>query len=293
MRTLVLLLALSLSGCATFHRMEPQPEAKEALTVSVSKDPPSAMNDMPLGVYRIPESTTYISGHQKGQAAGMMFGLLGLAIAQGVDESRAKEKLKAVESTLTLDMATSTSAAFSAKIKERGLEKTLMVSDGTPEKGVTGLSITPFVVLTYVTETMARPFVVLKVYRRDARGSEIWWTRYVSAATEARPLAGGDGWTDEGGKAFKTAIAGALDTAVDVVVRDAAGQLPRSTGKDVKVKTKYGFVYQELELTGKLVETTDKSVVFIPKVGDVVVFAGVNIFGKDLVQITDAPAPNK
>jgi hypothetical protein len=149
--------------------------------------------------------------------------------------------------------------------------------------------LAPYVALTYVTDEVSRPYVIVKASFKDAAGSETWWSRYISTISEGRPLAGENGWSHNNGAAFNAAVTRALGNAVDVALRDFGGTLNRGAAQDVKLKAKYAFVRQDLELPGKLVERGENTVVFIPKIGDVVVFAGVNIFEKDLVIISDAP----
>jgi hypothetical protein len=293
LRILVLFASLGLGGCATFDRMSPPPEAKQQINISVSTELPSRMSEMPTGVYQIPDSVTYVSGHQTGAGIDVLFGALGVLIAHAANESKAKGMLAGVESKLKPDMTASTKALLVAKINEHRLEKAMAVVDGPPAKGATSVSLLPYVVLTYVSDTVARPFVVLKASARDASGSEIWWSRYISAVKETRPLAGENGWSGNDGQPFKQAVMRALASATDVAVRDIGGKVNRSASKDVKLKAKYVFMQEDYELAGKLVERNGNTVVFIPQIGDVVVFAGVNIFEKDLVQLTESAPGSK
>lgn len=288
-RILFALMMLVLGGCASFDRMSPPPEQKQGMAVSVSETLPSTMSEMPIGVYQVPESRVYISGHQRGQAASMMFGLLGAAIAHGANQERGKGLVGESEKSFKYDLVTAANGILAGKIKQHGGQKAFMTPDGKPAKGGHNLSVIPYVVLTFVSDDMARPFVVLKASLQDPAGTEVWWSRYVSVVNQDRPLTGNDGWSRDDGKPLKEAVARALDDAADALVRDVTGKLPRSVARDVQLKARYVFVQQELDLPGKLVESDGRSVIFIPKIGDVVVFAGVNIFPRDMVKISDAP----
>jgi hypothetical protein len=162
------------------------------------------------------------------------------------------------------------------------------MTSGAASKRLT-LELLPYVILNFVSDALARPYVIVKASLKDASGSELWWTRYVSAVNDDRPIDGDTGWSADPGKPFKQAVDRALNTLAAVLVRDVTGKLPRATAKDAKLKAQYAFVRQALDLPGKLVESDERKVVFIPQIGDVVVFAGVNIFAKDIAQIGDAP----
>jgi hypothetical protein len=285
--------ALLLNGCATFNMMKPPPEVKQTFSVHVSKGQASRMT-MPIGAYHIPDSSTYISGHQRGEQAAVMFGgLLGAAIAASTNKSRAKEMIASVEESLKLDMITPTNSILTAKIKEHSLENMLNISGDASAKGTQSLSLQPYIVLTYVSDMVSRPFVVIEATLVDASGSKIWGSRYLSTVNDDRTLAGENGWGSDSGKPFRDVVARALENAVDIVLRDMVGKLPRAMAKEVKLKARFAFMNQDIEVTGKLIESNDKTVVFVPRLGDLNIFAGVNIFEKDLVQISNAPAPSK
>jgi hypothetical protein len=288
-RIITVLLVLLSTGCASFNRSAAPPASAAVIPISISTALPSGMNDMPIGVYRIPDSTTYFSGHQKGLGAGMMFGLIGVAIANSANKARAENMVQDVEGSLRIDLPALARTSLTQSIQNRGLAAQFQVGDDAKQPGTA--SVASYVVLTFNPESIARPYVILKVARTDAATKKTWWTRYISAADEERPLAGDTGWSTNNGEPFKAAVLRALDRGLDTAVRDLAGQLPRATATEMKAKTRWAFVQQELEIAGQLVEQDAERVVFIPKIGDVVVFAGVNVFAPNMVQL--APAPTK
>ena len=292
-RAFFVVAVLALGGCATFDRTSAPPDAKQTTAMFVSSDFPSGASDMPIGVYQVPDSRLYISGHQRGHAAGAAFGLIGMAIVHGTSADRGKQLVGGSEAQLRPELVAATTRMLDEKIRQLGYGKSLTVADAPPASGVHSVSLIPYVVLTFVSDRMSRPYVILKASLKDSGGSEIWWSRYISTLKDDRPLDGDDGWSRDGGKPLREAVGRALDSALDVMVRDLVGQLPRAAAKEVKLKARYAFVQQDLELPGKLVESNDNRVVFVPQIGDVVVFAGVNIFSRDLVQISDAPAAAK
>jgi hypothetical protein len=285
-RILLAIAVVLLGGCATsnFDRMNPLPEHKQKIAVSVSSSRPWH-HELPNGVYQIPDTRIYLSGHQRGRPAGISAARA--LVLHSAGQSRGKELVGGAGSALKTDLVTATNAVLADKIKQHGVERAFMVAEGTVTKDAHSLSVLPYIVLTFVSETKARPFVVLRASLRDAGGKEIWiwWSRYVSVVNDDRPLTGDDSWSKENAKALREAVASALDSAVDVLARDLTGKLARSLAKDVKLKGRYAFMSNDIELAGKLVGTDEKEVIFIPQISDHAVFAGINIFPKDLVQI--------
>ncbi|MCL4800543.1 MAG: hypothetical protein KJ025_13210 [Burkholderiales bacterium] len=284
----VLALATLVSGCATFKAIEPFPAQTDPVAITVSEEPPSAMSDMPIGVYQVAEGALYLSGHQQGQAAGLMFGLLGVAIVHGANQDAGRERVKDAEAALRTRLVEGTRAMLEQKLA-RAHGPRPIAAPGT--KGRSTLEVTPYVVLSFVSDTHARPYVILRTRLLEGT-EERWWTRYVVAVAEDRPVGGADGWAAEQGEPLRRAVRGGLDYGLDLMLKDVAGGLPRATGKRAKVKGQYAFVRAELELEGDVLEETPERIVFAPQVGDVVVFAGVNAFDKKSVLI-GPPAPKQ
>jgi hypothetical protein len=242
------------------------------------------MSDITTGVYRIPDSSTYLSGHQKGGDVAMLFGLLGVLAENGINKNRGEHIIENAQGALKVDMPLRTRSTLKEKLVYHHLEEVYRLSAAA----IKGPSVTvlPYVVLTFTSETTVRPFVILKVSLTDPTGRPTWWTRYICAAKEQRALEVTDGWSRDGGAFFQAAVACALDTAVDVVVRDLGGKLPRPSASGTKLKTHWAFAKGEIEIQGELIEKNENDVIFAPKIGDVVVFSGINIFEPDLVQLT-------
>lgn len=154
---------------------------------------------------------------------------------------------------------------------------------GTPQ-----LTLLPFVVLSYVNDTDVRPYVVVKTTLKDATGAQVWSSRYISASAQARPFAGDNGWLSDSGQPLKQALEQSLRRSVDVMLRDVAGKTLRDPAKWMYVGGQYAFVKQPLKVKGNLVLDEGEYIAFTPRLGDVVVFTGVNIFDRKIVAISDA-----
>jgi len=209
-----------------------------------------------------------------------------VAIAHGVNQDEARARVKEAEAKLHTQLIDGTRKLIEEKLQRNPAAGAVAALTGA---GST-LELTPFVVLTYVNDDQARPFVIVKARLLDAAKQETWWTRYVVSGSEDRPIDGDGGWAADQGRPLREAVRQGLDTALDVMLMDTAGTLPRGKGRPAKLKGRYAFVQRELDLPGEILEDTSERVVFAPRVGDVVVFAGINVFGRRTVELG---APDK
>jgi hypothetical protein len=135
----------------------------------------------------------------------------------------------------------------------------------------------PFIVLTFIGEERVRPWVVLKARLLDLGGDEKWKTRYITSLGEPRPLTGDTGWTSDGGQPLRSAIDRSLKRGIDVMLRDAAGALPRGKGRVVKLRGNWVWVKPPMEVSGEILEETPEHLIVKPDVADGIVFAGISI----------------
>src|SRR5688500_18449051 len=177
---------LIVTGCASFNRTKPAPAESQPIVVEFSSEALSGWTDLPIGTYRVPDSQVIISGHQKGGAAGLLFGVVGVAIQHSVNQSGGKQAVEDIEKALKINLTKDGQAAvhkllandaYAAKFKEGAGPGPL-------------LSISTAVVLTYVNETDVRPYVILKTSlgnpkSKDKKG---WSTRYIASLQTPRPL---------------------------------------------------------------------------------------------------------
>src|SRR5437660_9903958 len=77
-----------------------------------------------------------------------------------------------------------------------------------------------------------------------------------------------------------------LRLAIDALLRDASGMLPRSTGRTVAIKTRWVWMKPFLERNAAVLEETEDTLVVVPDVMDGLVFAGVNILDKKSITVT-------
>jgi hypothetical protein len=156
------------------------------------------------------------------------------------------------------------------------------------------LSISTAVVLTFVNDTDIKPYVVLKTTLRDAKAKDKkgWSTRYIASLQAPRPLAGDGSWTAEGATALNSAIAANLERATRVMLHDVSTPFPRNE-KLYAVEGHFPYVKPRLQTTGYLLGEDADSIFFIPKLGDVIVFSGVNIMSNSVTSHHEAGKGDK
>jgi hypothetical protein len=119
LRALVVVLAgIAATGCA--HALsQPMPELKGQLALKVLTEQPSKMNDMPLGVYQIPDTSVYVSGHQGASNVGMLFGIIGVAAAHAAAQSTGEKKTQDATTHLKVDLRSITEQMLADELSRR------------------------------------------------------------------------------------------------------------------------------------------------------------------------------
>jgi len=278
----VLAFAVAATGCS--HALsQPMPAASGRLALAVTREQPSKTNDMPLGVHQIPDASVYVSGHQGAIGVGMLFGLVGVAISHAAAQSTGESKTEAVAQQLRLDVAEMAERAVAQAMALREDDERLALA--TPAPGGR-LELAPFLLLNFVGNDQVRPWVVVRATMKDPKGGETWKTRYFACGDDRRPLAGPDGWAPgEGGEPLRAAAESSLRAVLDVFFRDVAGQLERGKGKAATIKGQWPWVKQPLAISAEIVAEIDDLLVVVPKVSDAIVFAGVIIVPRTLVEV--------
>jgi len=213
---------------------------------------------------------------------GVLFGLIGVAAAHAAAQSTGEKKTQDAQAQLRLDMRALAERVLTEELGRRGAANRFAAAGTT---GAGSLEIVPYLVVNFIGDEQVRPWVVLKTMLKDAKGEEQWKTKYVAGVGEARPLGGERGWASEDGAPLRQHVDRNLRLAMDVLLRDASGTLPRGTGRKVEVKAQWVWVKPFLERTAEVLEETEDALVVIPDVADAFVFAGVNILDKRAVTV--------
>ena len=232
----------------------------------------SRMNDLPMGVHRIPDSNVIISGHQKGGGIGMLFGVVGMAIQSSTNASGGTARVRSVEDDLRFDAtakATELTGAMLAADGKFGQRFTLQAADNM-------LNVSPYIVITFQNETEVRPYIVLKTKLYTAGDQSPKAQKYFCCEGKALPLTGANGLAENGGAGLKALLTAELETAIRVMLQDRAQPYIRDKEQRITVKGYLPFVGKPFKMKGyDLGHFNDYTLIDFPS--GMLVFGGVNI----------------
>lgn len=271
---------LQLAGCASFDYAKAAPPQQRPVALQLSGQELSGATDLPLGVYRVPDSQVIIFGHQRGQGAGLLFGLVGVAIAHAANAGSGADAVKSAEQQLHLKLDAPVLAAFREITTQADTAGAFTLDEGA---GGNRLVVTPGLVLSFVSDADVRAFVVLKVSLAGAEAKPAWTTRYIASTAAPRPLLGPDSWLAQDGAALREAVATDVRLALHTLADDVRHLFARDENKLTMLQGPFPHIKQRLQTVGFLLREDDRYVTFVPRLGDAVVFSGVNIFSRQSV----------
>ena len=276
---------LALGGCASFEFAKPPPTQQRPVTLKNAGDELSGWTDLPLGVYRVPDSQVIISGHQKGQAGAVLFGLVGVAIVNAANASAGADAVKTAEQSLHIKLDGPLDQAIREVAAAPAYASTFSLED---KPGQMKLLVTPAIVLSFVTEDTLRPYVVLKATLVGSEPKPVWTTRYIASTGKPRPLLGKEGGLEGGAVELHKALGRDLKLAMRTLAKDVSKPYARDDKALVLVQGNFPYVKPRLQAVGYQLAEDDRYFTFVPKLGDVLVFAGVNVFDKSVIKFRPA-----
>jgi hypothetical protein len=255
------------------------PIPSPATTIVFSEKGANGMSDLPMGVHRIPDSNVVISGQQGG--VGMLFGVVGMLVQSSINAADGAGKVRNVEDDLRFD------------VRARAIEMTNTIMAGdkfrtaftlTPQPGSSTMTVSPYVVLTFVKKTQdVRPYVVLKTKVTDGTtGDKGKAIKYFCCEGKALPLAS---LTENNGALLKQILTDELGTALDVMLLDRSQSFPRNDEAKVATNGFLPFVGKPLKWRGfDMGRYKDYNLIEFR--GGAIVFSGVNIVEPGALEIT-------
>lgn len=209
---------------------------------------PSGFSDLPMGSHRIPDSNVIISGHQKGGAIGPIFGLFGMLAQSAANADAGGRTVENVQDKLRFDVAAKAAEMTGAILAGDRYRQTFTLA---PNAGSGTLSVVPYVVITFVNETDARPYVVLKTtLSSESPGASPRMIKYFCCEGEPLPLAGENGLSENNGERLKDILTSELETAIHVMLLDRSQVYPRNNQKKITVEGYLPFVGKSLKVKG-------------------------------------------
>ena len=280
-----------LSGCATYNMTKAAPAQSQPISVIYSSEGPSGWSDLPIGAYRVPKTNVIISGQQSGSPVGGMFGVLGVLAQDTIEAGASARAVKSGESALHVDLVPQ-AKEIAEKLLAAGRFGQAFAM--TQAQNAPTLMIDPYVVITFTSDTEARPFVVLKATLKSGQaGSADWTTRYTASAGKPLPIAGDNGWTANGGQPLNDALAHDLESAIGAMLDDVATRHIRDDGKLFYVEAAYPYLRQRMASPGYELAEDDKSITFVPKFADAMIVAGVHVLDKSVITARPATKDDK
>lgn len=249
--------------------------------IEFSTDQVSKWTDLPLGTYRVPNSDLIISGHQKGGAAPMLlFGLIGVAVQSGINSNQGKGAMASAEQALTFSIDEEAKAKLQLALADPAYAGKF-TADATPGRK---FEVTGAVVMSFANQQDVLPYVTLRVKLMGNEGkSKLWTTRYIASAGARRPLVGDGSWTENDGAALRPQVSRLLDLAIGTMLKDISDPYPREEASLTNVHGYFVHVNKPLQVVGYKLAEEDGRMLFLPKLGTTIVFAGVNILDTDSV----------
>ena len=258
----------------------PAPTSSPAPTTIVfSEKGANGMSDLPMGVHRIPDSNVVVSGYQGGGGIGMLFGVVGMLVQSSINTETGTSKVRNVEDDLRFDV----------RAKAIDMTNTIMAGDKfrtaftlTPQPGGSTMTVTPYVVLTFVKKSEdVRPYIVLKT--KVATGGDSGKAiKYFCCEGKPVPLAS---LTENNGALLKELLTAELDTAVNVMLLDRSQPFPRNDEAKLNTNGLLPFVGKPLKWRGFDLGSY-KDYKLIEFRGGLFVFSGVNIVEPGGLELT-------
>lgn len=214
--------------------------AAAPLSLFIDGKGPNGMSDLPMGVKRIPDSNIVVSGHQKGGALGMLFGVVGMAIQSAANTDAGGKRTNDLQDALRFDVTGRASELAGSILAEESFRGAYTLATAESPSGVT---MVPYIVLTFVNETDVRPFIVLKTKLDPAAGSKKPRTiKYFCCEGPAMPLAGEGSLTANNGEKLKALLNTELDTALRIMLMDRRQPFARNDDARLDVNGSLPFV---------------------------------------------------
>jgi hypothetical protein len=261
----------------------PAATAAPPVKIAVSDKGPNGMSDLPMGVRRIPDSDIVVSGHQKGGALGLLFGVVGMAVQSSANTQAGERRTENIQDALRFDVAAKTSEMIGTIMAEAPFQGGYTLTAATDPAA---LSIVPFVVLTFVNDTDVRPYIVLKTKPGTAAAGEKPKTiKYFCCEGPALPLIGENSLTANNGEKLKALLSSELDTAIRLMLLDRRQPFPRNDDAKLDINGSLPFVGKPSKWRGwDLGSYKDYKVIEFR--GGILVFGGVHAVEPGALEIT-------
>ena len=287
--TALLFLGFWCGGCAGVMT-KPFPYPTSNLNIGIT-DKRSDNYDWAPGSYHLPNANLCIA---RGQGAGdaedaqALFGILGRAVAVGDLAGGIKKQLQGQEADLSFDLTAVTRQCLGEELAPSKGASRFSLDQNWKEAP---LQITPYAVLSFVDETKARLWMVLRVEWVDANVNQNnnWCCRYIVGLGEPRPLTGENGWAYNHGKILENSLLSDTRLAVQVMLDDLNGKLRTAAAPKESIVGSWMFYKNPHMAKVRILKSTNDWDIALPLVDDIEYFAGVNVLPKNFALLQSLP----
>jgi hypothetical protein len=170
----------------------------------------------------------------------MLFGVVGMAIQSAANTDAGGKRTNDLQDALRFDVTGRASELAGSILAEESFRGAYTLATAESPSGVT---MVPYIVLTFVNETDVRPFIVLKTKLDPEAGSKKPRTiKYFCCEGPAMPLAGEGSLTANNGEKLKALLNAELDTALRIMLMDRRQPFARNDDARLDVNGSLPFV---------------------------------------------------
>ena len=202
----------------------------------------------------------------------MMFGLVGVLVADSANRSSAEKRFGETAHDSTTDLGTIAREVLREELAAQHAPQ--WINDSSPAQ----LMLSPYALFTVLPSGKARLFCLLRAEIPGPNESEPKWSvRYFARAPGEYTIEGDDGWMTH--DRFATGMRAAIRRAMQVCVADTAGKL--NGARSTQVKGVFPYLNTDrFKLPFIIVQEDEQEVIAKLAAGDAMVLAGTHVMEK-------------
>jgi hypothetical protein len=279
---------IATSGCIsngmTPKRIAPAPPLEKPQAVVVSGGLPIDRAGVPDTFYQVPGSRVLVHGPKE-----RMFRGGGLVRAMETQEilNSTKKTIQSASSNLVVDVIAPAMEALSASSLAPEFQGHFYTPDN---QGSGNITIAPYLVFDYIDLAKVDTYLIIDVAMPSRSGSKAneWGTRFICQLGYPRELNGPSGWMFQDALVVRSALRAAMEKTMPIILRELLRPGNRRDDRLMVVEARLPFVDRKWQSLGYLLGESDEFVVFLPRIGDAMVFSGVNILDRANISLRPA-----
>lgn len=293
-------LCFVLTGCSSYGLISAAPEQSRPVVVEFTEGQLLGWTEVPANAYFVPESQLIIV-NQPEQVSnvpdtgrpGWVSATMAAAVLMGgggtggmVLGGTGKINLEGMEEAARINL-TSLATHMTREIINTNQFADFFVTSKAPSLPV--LSVFTTVILTYVNDSDAIPFILLKASLSDSSGkSEVWATRYFVSSGKPLPVTGKGSWAELGSAGIESALAPDLKRSINFMLSDISSPKVRNDNELYMIQSRFPYLKGRIQIVGHILDEDSQSIYFAPKIDDSMAFSGIHILDKSVTKYRKA-----